>query len=181
METASRTLVKSPPEVWEQLDHLGRMQGLMSALVGHATDIEVYERVEESRLAWKSADEARIEFELAEKGWGTNVSVSAENGDQSTKLEGWLDAVLEELATPQKRPFESMTEPHEPPAPVEIAPVQEPAAVEAVPSEEPPAAEEPQPEVETPAEPEPEEAPAAAEAPRPIETLRRFLGIDDRR
>jgi hypothetical protein len=110
MKTASRTLVKSPPEVWEQLDHPGRMQGLMSALVGHAADVEVYERVEESKLAWRAGEEARIEVELAEKGWGTNVSVSAENGQEPTKLEGWLDAVLDELATPQKRPFEGMTE-----------------------------------------------------------------------
>src|SRR4051794_21480513 len=111
MKTARRTLVKSPPEVWEQLDHHGRMQGLMSALVGHATEVDVYERVEESKLAWKAGgDEARIEVELAEKGWGTNVRVSAETGEEATQLEGWLDAVLEELATPTKRPFEGMTE-----------------------------------------------------------------------
>ena len=60
METTSRTLVKSPPEVWEHLDHPGRMQGLMATLVGHATTVEVYERVEESKLAWKAAEaEAR--------------------------------------------------------------------------------------------------------------------------
>jgi hypothetical protein len=109
MKTASRTLVKSAPEVWEQLDHPGRMQGLMSALVGHAAEVEIYERVEESKLAWR-ADDARIEVKLAEKGWGTNVSVSAENGTQPTKLEGWLDAVLDELATPTKRPFGGMSE-----------------------------------------------------------------------
>jgi len=54
MKTASRTLVKSPPEVWEQLDHEGRMQGLMCALVGHATEVSVTEREEESKLAWKA-------------------------------------------------------------------------------------------------------------------------------
>jgi hypothetical protein len=113
MKTASRTLVMSPPEVWEQLDQPGRMQGLMAALLGRATDVEVYEREEESKLAWK-ADHgeggAWIEVEIAEKGWGTNVSVTAENGGEPTKLEGWLAAVLDELATPQKRPFEGMTE-----------------------------------------------------------------------
>ena len=82
----------------------------MSALVGHAAEVEVYERGEESKLAWRAGDEARIEVEIAEKGWGTNVCVSAENGQEPTKLEGWLDAMLEELATPQKRPFEGMTE-----------------------------------------------------------------------
>ena len=133
MKTASRTLVKSPPEVWEQLDDQGRMQGLMSALVGHATEVSVYEREEESRLAWKAnSDEARIEIEMAEKGWGTNVSVSAENGTEPTKLEGWLDAVLDELATPTKRPFEGMGEPaDETPAPPAPEPVEVPEPTEA--------------------------------------------------
>jgi hypothetical protein len=186
MKTASRTLVKSPPEVWEQLDHPARMQGLMSALVGHAADVEVYERVEESKLAWKAGDEGRIEVQLAEKGWGTNVSVSAENGDEPTKLEGWLDAVLEELATPQKRPFEGMTEApagtladafkkQEPePAPVrglevEPAPVEEPEVEE--PEVEEPEIEEPEPVVR---EPEPV-APAAQ--PEPVRKKRRFFGL----
>jgi hypothetical protein len=113
MKTASRTLVMSPPEVWEQLDQPARMQGLMAALLGRATDVDVYEREEESRLAWKADHgdgDAWIEVEIAEKGWGTNVSVTAENGSEPTKLEGWLDAVLDELATPQKRPFEGMSE-----------------------------------------------------------------------
>jgi hypothetical protein len=111
MKTASRTLVKSPPEVWEQLDHPGRMEGLMCALVGHSTEVRVYERIDQTKLAWRAdGDEARIEVELAEKGWGTNVSISAESGQEPTRLEGWLDALLEELATPQKRPFEGMTE-----------------------------------------------------------------------
>jgi outer membrane biosynthesis protein TonB len=172
MKTASRTLVKSPPEVWEQLDHPGRMQGLMSALVGHATDVSVYEREEEAKLAWKAeSDEARIEVELAEKGWGTNVSVSAENGHGATKLEGWLDAVLDELATPTKRPFEGMSEGTEPAPEQPEAPQPEIAVVE-----------------ETPAEPEPEEpveeeAPAAESpppeppAPKPKKKRRRFFGL----
>jgi hypothetical protein len=44
----------SPPEVWEQLDQPERMQGLMAALLGRATDVDVYEREEESKLAWKA-------------------------------------------------------------------------------------------------------------------------------
>jgi hypothetical protein len=155
MKTASRTLVKSPPEVWEQLDHPGRMQGLMSALVGHATEVDVTEREEESRLAWKAIpDDAWIKVEIAEKGWGTNVSVTAENGTEATKLEGWLDAVIDELATPTKRPFEGMGEAQEPEAP---APEPEIAVVE-----------EPEPEPEPTPEPTPEpEQPPLAEAPPP--------------
>jgi hypothetical protein len=158
METASRTLVKSPPEVWEQLDQPARMQGLMSALLGRAAEVQVYEREEESTLAWKAVpDDAWIKVEIAEKGWGTNVSVSAENGDGPTKLDGWLDAVLEELATPQKRPFsEGMDAPPEPvPSPLVETP-----KIEAVPSEDP----------------EPAEAPDA-ETAGPRERLRRFFGL----
>src|SRR5690242_14848911 len=139
MQSARRTLVKSPPEVWEALDHPERMEGLMSALVGHAAEIEVYERVEESKLAWKAPD-GRIEISLAEKGWGTNVSVSAENGQEPTKLEGWLDAVLDELATPQKRPFSGMTE--APAGTLADAFTAKPKPVEE-PAEEPPAPEVP--------------------------------------
>jgi hypothetical protein len=152
MKTASRTLVMSPPEVWEQLDDPGRMQGLMAALLGRATGVDVYEREEESKLAWKADrgdGDAWIEVEIAEKGWGTNVSITAENGGEPTKLEGWLDAVLDELATPQKRPFEGMTEtpaetlaeavstpaPHKPES-VDASPVESPQVDEA-PSEEP--------------------------------------------
>ena len=166
MKSARRTLVMSPPEVWEQLDHPGRMEGLMSALVGHAAEVEVYERVEESKLAWKAGDEARIEVEIAEKGWGTNVSVSAENGQEPVKLEGWLDAMLDELATPQKRPFEGMTEtpagtladafskkPESKPEPVRGLEVEQPQADRPEPEEQ--EAEEQQPVPVPPPAPEP--------------------------
>ena len=174
MKTASRTLVKSPPEVWEQLDHAGRMEGLMSALVGHAAEVEVYERVEESKLAWRAGEEARIEVELAEKGWGTNVSVSAENGQEPTKLEGWLDAVLDELATPQKRPFEGMTET---PAgtladAVSKKPEREPEPVRGL-EIEPSQPEEPEPERD---EQEPEEQPVPVAVPEPPRR-KRFFGL----
>ena len=190
MKTASRTLVKSAPEVWEQLDQPERMEGLMSALVGHAAQVEVYERVEESKLAWRAGSEARIEIKLAEKGWGTNVSVSAENGQEPTKLEGWLDAVLDEIATPQKRPFEGMT--GAPSGTIVDAMVAKPAAEEPALKEavaelvpEPAAERVEEPEVERPVveEPQPEEPqveqhrPAAPGPERPFAKFRRFLGL----
>jgi hypothetical protein len=175
MKTASRTLVKSPPEVWEQLDHPGRMEGLMSALVGHAADVQVIEREEESKLAWKQVpDGARIEVEIAEKGWGTNVSVSADGSSEPTKLEGWLDAVLDELATPTKRPFEGMTE-----APAESVPALS-AIQQAEPSEEERTEEEPEPEpvAEAAAEPaEPAEPPEPTEPVDQPQPKRRFFGL----
>jgi hypothetical protein len=111
MESTSRTLVKSPPELWELLDHPERMQGLMSSLLGEAAAIEVFAREPENHLGWEVAEggePAWIEVELAEKGFGTNVKLSAENGGKGTQLEGWLDAVMDELSTPSKRPFEGM-------------------------------------------------------------------------
>ena len=116
MQSASRTLVMSPPELWELIDQPDRMQGLMCALIGRATKVTVNEREPESVLRWEASDDgadAWIEVELAEKGWGTNVKLKAENGGEPTKLEGWLDAVLDELATPQKRPFAEMGQPQE--------------------------------------------------------------------
>jgi len=186
MESASRTLVMSPPELWELIDQPERMQGLMCALVGRATDVTVNERRAESVLRWEASDDgadAWIEVQLAEKGWGTNVKLKAENGDEATKLEGWLDAVLEELATPQKRPFEGMGEP--PPEPVEVtstpeplinAPEPEPDPEPAVEAHDPgpPAAETPEPESPEPGTPEPETtAPTALKRGK----LRRFLGL----
>jgi hypothetical protein len=111
MKTASRTLVKSPPELWELIDQPERMQGLLSALIGQAAEVNVYERQPEEVLCWEAAqggERAWIEVELAEKGWGTNVTVSAENGGEPTRLEGWLDAVFDELSTPEKRPFDGI-------------------------------------------------------------------------
>jgi hypothetical protein len=141
MKSASRTLVMSPPELWELLDQPDRMQGLMCGLLGHATEVTVEEREPESLLRWEASDDgadAWIEVRLAEKGWGTNVKLKVENGGEPTKLEGWLDAVLEELATPQKRPFAGMGDepPPEPPAPephVPDPPTPEPPADDTAP------------------------------------------------
>jgi hypothetical protein len=110
----------SPPELWELIDQPDRMQGLMCGLIGRATEVTVNEREPESVLRWEASEDgadAWIEVQLAEKGWGTNVKLRAENGGEPTKLEGWLDAVLDELATPQKRPFEGMDAPPPDPAP----------------------------------------------------------------
>jgi len=111
MATAERTLVKSQPELWQLLDQPERMQGLMSTLVGHATEIEVVEREPETRLAWEGAvaDEAgAIEIEMEKKGWGTNVAIRAEVSPAWDGIDDWLNAVFEELSAPEKRPFEGI-------------------------------------------------------------------------
>jgi hypothetical protein len=57
--------------------------------------------------------------------------VSAENPTETVRLEGWLDAVLDELATPEKRPFGGMDQ-----APASQAPASEAPPVEEAPVEE---------------------------------------------
>jgi hypothetical protein len=204
MKSASRTLVKSQPELWELIDQPSRMQGLMSALLGRATEVTVNEREPESILCWEAAGDggdAWIKVELAEKSWGTHVEVSADNPTEAVRLDGWLDAVLDELATPEKRPFGGMAQkpasetmpagaaPADPPptepapaettaveeAPVEEAPVEEAPIEEAPPVEEAPVEEAPV--EEAPVEEAPvEEAPVEPSiAAPPAKKRRRFL------
>jgi hypothetical protein len=111
MAFAQRTLVKSQPELWQLLDQHERLQGLMSALVGRATEIEVTEREPETRLAWEGAvaDEAgSIEIGLEKRGWGTQVEIRAEVSPARDGIDGWLEAVLEELSAPERRPFRGL-------------------------------------------------------------------------
>jgi hypothetical protein len=112
MASSSRTLVKSQPELWQLVDQPNRIQGWSSGLLGHAADIEVTEREPEAHLAWEAsaAEElASIEVALDQEGWGTCVSISAKREGASDKqVEGWIEAMLDELAEPEKRPFEGM-------------------------------------------------------------------------
>jgi hypothetical protein len=112
MSGLERTLVKSPPELWELVDQPERMEGWMSALLGRAAKIEVTERDPETKLGWCSAvadETAEIEVELSEKGWGTNVEIAvARDGASAEQLERWLEAVFEELAESEKRPFDGI-------------------------------------------------------------------------
>jgi hypothetical protein len=108
MATAERTLVKSQPELWQLLEDEDRILAWMASLLKGTPTVEVIAHEPEHRLAWAGAvaeEAARIEIELAEKGWGTNVSIKAKAPSGSTKLDDWLDALLDELAEPEKRPF----------------------------------------------------------------------------
>jgi hypothetical protein len=67
-----RTLVKSPPEVWEELatdPGLGRW----------LDDVEVHEAHAPNRLEWASRG-ARGTIELEPSGWGTRVRAHAQTG-----------------------------------------------------------------------------------------------------
>ena|ERR1044072_398431 len=112
MATASRTLVKSQPELWQLVDQPNRLQGWSSGLLGYAADIEVTEREPEAHLAWEASaaeEMASIEVALDQDGWGTCVSISASRkGVPEKQVEGWIEAMLDELAEPEKRPFQGI-------------------------------------------------------------------------
>lgn len=109
---ANRTLVKSPPELWELADDVSRMEAWMGSLVGKpgAVPIRVTDRVPERILAWSVAggesDVASIALELAEKGFGTAVSITAEHVRPYPQgAEAALEQLLDELGSPERRPF----------------------------------------------------------------------------
>jgi hypothetical protein len=109
MRSAQRTLVKSQPELWQLVDQPERRHGLISALLGRAADeVEVTSRQPESRLSWRAAvaDEiATIEVEFEKKGWGTHVEIAARVEPDHGGVADWLEAVLDELSAPERRPF----------------------------------------------------------------------------
>jgi hypothetical protein len=108
---AKRTLVKSAPELWELADDLARMEAWMAGLVGSArrVDVEVTDRDPERVLAWRAASadgHARIALELAEKGFGTSVSITAQHSrPDSADVGATLEQLLDELGAPERRPF----------------------------------------------------------------------------
>jgi hypothetical protein len=109
MAQAERTLVKSPPELWELVDDAELMRRWTTDLLGVPdARIEVTRRSPGERLAWRPlgrTDEMGIELSLAEKGWGTNVVIEARRGDGPELGAAALEQILDELSAPQRRPF----------------------------------------------------------------------------
>jgi len=111
----SRTLVKSPPELWAELgpDCLKKALGTVS----------VEENQPERELTF-SGKGVRGTAVLQPAGWGTKVTLTAETEEQVARLGFWarlrgapepqppdaqleqrLTEVLDDLAFPHKRPF----------------------------------------------------------------------------
>jgi hypothetical protein len=109
---AKRTLVKSPPELWELADDVPRMEAWMADLVGTPEPVPVLvtDREPQRVLVWCSAGDqargARIAVELAEKGFGTSVSITAEHSrPDPDDADAALEQLLDELGSPERRPF----------------------------------------------------------------------------
>ncbi len=107
-QNADRTLVKSPPELWELVDDPDLMRRWCALLSGRGEHVPVAVTVRETgeRIAWQSNDagpSAAVELSMLEKGFGTKVSIRAAcewevPGDT-------LESLLDELGSPQRRPF----------------------------------------------------------------------------
>jgi hypothetical protein len=113
---AKRTLVKSAPELWELADDLARMEAWMAGFVGtrDPVRVEITERVPEQVIAWRALPSngahtvgfEQISIELAEKGFGTSVSVTARHAmADAGEAVAALERLLDELASPERRPF----------------------------------------------------------------------------
>ena len=106
VSTIEKTLVKSPPELWELIDDRELMRRWSAALTGTWGEVNVREREPGERLAWEAAGaDARIELILAEKGWGTSVSIRLAGDDVGDDSGSALDGLVDELGSPQRRPF----------------------------------------------------------------------------
>jgi hypothetical protein len=108
-----RTLVKSAPELWELADDLTRMEEWMAGVVGssQSVSVEVTHRRPERLLAWRTSGSetgpAQIALELAEKGFGTSVSIVAQHSRPNPgDVIATLEQLLDELGSPERRPFE---------------------------------------------------------------------------
>jgi hypothetical protein len=108
MAQVERTLIQSPPELWELVDDDELMRRWSAELLGGADgEIEVTRRAPGEALEWRPAGhgDAGIELLLAEKGFGTNVTIEARGPSGSDPAEAALEELLDELSSPQKRPF----------------------------------------------------------------------------
>ena len=111
----ARTLVKSPPELWEELQG-ERLPGAIEGATVRPTQ-------EGQELAWEATG-ARGTARIEPSGWGTKVTLTAEVEEQVAQLGFWarmrgvepeparhgdmeqkLERVLDELGSDHKKPF----------------------------------------------------------------------------
>jgi hypothetical protein len=93
--------MKSAPEIWQLVEDESLVRAWMEELTGADGAVEARARRHERLLVWIGRDGgARLEFELEEKGFGTQVSISSDAGGDEL-----LERLMEQLAEPERRPF----------------------------------------------------------------------------
>jgi hypothetical protein len=139
---ASRTLVKSPPELWAELSDLGSL----ARHLGEFGEIRITKVDPESRVEWE-ADRASGTVRLEPSGWGTRVVLTVDTPEPSADLEPAKLTVAEAIEAAKVEVVEE--------APADEPATELPAAVEPA-AEEPNPYPEPLPGAEVAPEPEPE-------------------------
>jgi hypothetical protein len=144
--TAKRTLVKSPPELWEELSEV---EGLAKHL-GAFGEITITKLEPEHTVAWEG-EHASGTVSIEPSGWGTKVTLHAELPEDAAPEAEEPPAeepVSDEPAAEEPVPEEPVAEEpvaDESPAEELIDVAEEPVAEEPVAEETPPVAEEPEP------------------------------------
>ena len=183
---ASRTLVKSPPELWAELSDLGSL----ARHLGEFGEIRITQVDPESRVEWE-ADRASGTVRLEPSGWGTRVVLTVDTPEPAADPAPAAEAEAAEpeavpapepppVAVREAEPVAAVEE-EEPVAVTEPEPAPEPkrgfwarlfGRKQLVPVEPEPVAEEPEPELEPVAEEPTNEDPAFGtiewEVPEPV-------------
>jgi hypothetical protein len=163
--TAKRTLVKSPPELWEELSEIERLARHLDAF----GEIRITKLEPEHTVAWEG-EHASGTVSIEPSGWGTKVTLTAALPER--------EAPLEPEPEPEPEPVvvEPEPEPEPEPPPAAVTPQAPPRKrgfwARLFGRPEPPIAEleprpEPEPEPVAVAPPEPEPAPAPEPEPEP--------------
>jgi uncharacterized protein YndB with AHSA1/START domain len=110
MTEIKRTLVKSPPELWELIDDDALIARWTDELTTDAStlEVEVCSREAGRRLYWRGKADAvsiAIELEIAERGWGTCVSIRTAGPGERADAESVVERLLDELGSASRRPF----------------------------------------------------------------------------
>src|SRR6185312_4856324 len=93
--TAKRTLVKSPPELWEELSEVDRLAKHLGAF----GEIKITKLEPEHTVAWEG-EHASGTVSIEPSGWGTKVTLHAELPDREEPAAETLPAETPPAETP---------------------------------------------------------------------------------
>jgi hypothetical protein len=97
---ASRTLVKSPPELWAELSDVGTL----ARHLGEFGEIRITKSHPEARVEWE-ADRASGTVRLEPTGWGTRVVLTVETPEEEREAPAAPEAVAEPDPEPEPAPL----------------------------------------------------------------------------
>jgi uncharacterized protein YndB with AHSA1/START domain len=110
MTEIERTIVKSPPELWELVDDDELIARWTEELTTESAElaVKICHREDGRRLHWEGSAEdvaIAVELEIAEKGWGTWISIKTAGSGERADADSVLERLLDELGSANRRPF----------------------------------------------------------------------------